>query len=60
MAAVNTIHESVEAARRGSVLAAFLAAAALAIGAAAAWGAAVAGGSHRDGGHAFSPMTRWR
>lgn len=59
-AAVNSVREAADGARRGSVLAAFLAAAALAIGAAAAWAAAVAGGTHRDGGQAFSPMTRWK
>ena len=57
--ATDAIHESVDSARRGSVLAAFLIGASLAIGAAAAWLAAVVGGRHRDGGHAYSPMTSW-
>ena len=57
--AVDAIHESVDSARRGSVLAAFLLAASYVIGAGAAWIAAVLGGRHRDEGVAFSPMTRW-
>ena len=57
--ATNAIHESVDSARRGSVLAAFLVAASVAVGAGAAWVAAVIGGRHRDGGGAFSPMTNW-
>ncbi len=57
--AVATIHESVDSARRGSVLAAFLLAASFAIGAGAAWIAAVIGGRNRDEGVAYSPMTRW-
>ena len=57
--ATDAIHSAVDSTRRGSVLAAFLLAASLAIGAAAAWIAAVVGGRHRDGGHAYSPMTSW-
>ncbi len=57
--ASDAIHKAVDQTRQGSVLAAFLLAASLAIGAAAAWIASVVGGRHRDGGHAYSPMTRW-
>ena len=57
--AVAAIHESVDSARRGSVLAAFLLAASFAIGAGAAWIASVVGGRNRDEGTVYSPMTRW-
>ncbi len=57
--AVAAIHESVDSARRGSVLAAFLLAASFAIGAGAAWIAAVVGGRNRDEGTVYSPLTRW-
>ncbi len=54
-----SIHDGVDSARRGSVLAAFLVAASFAVGAGAAWVAAVIGGRHRDEGGEFSPMTSW-
>lgn len=55
----HNIQNSLDNARRVAVLAAFLAAASLAIGAAAAWGAAIAGGKHRDEGTLLSPLTKW-
>jgi hypothetical protein len=57
--AVASIKASLDQARRGAVLAAFLAAVSLALGAAAAWWAAREGGKHRDEGTLFSPFTNW-
>ena len=57
--ATDDVHQSVDSARRGTVLAAFLLAVAFAIGAGAAWVAAVMGGRHRDDGGLHSPMTTW-
>jgi hypothetical protein len=59
VSAEQTIRDSLDQARRAAVLAAFLAAASLAIGAAAGWGAAIAGGKHRDEGTLLSPLTKW-
>lgn len=57
--AVASIKTSADKARRGAVVAAFLAAVALALGAAAAWWAGTEGGKHRDEGTLFSPFTKW-
>ena len=59
ISAAHNIQSSLDAARRAAVLAAFVAAASLAIGAAAAWSAAIAGGRHRDEGTLLSPLTKW-
>jgi hypothetical protein len=57
--AVASIKTALDKARRGAVVAAFLAAVALALGAAAAWWAGTEGGKHRDEGTLFSPFTKW-
>ena len=57
--AIAEIKNTLDSARRGAVLAAFLAAVSLALGAAAAWWAAIEGGKHRDDGTLVSPLTRW-
>ena len=56
---LHDIKATLDATRRGGVLAAFLAAVSLALGAAGAWWAALQGGKHRDEGTLFSPFTRW-
>ncbi len=53
------LRSAADQARRGLVLAAFLAAVAVALGAAAAWWAGTTGGKHRDQGTLFSPFTKW-
>jgi hypothetical protein len=50
---------SLEAARKGGILLAFLTAATMALGAAAAWWGAGVGGRHRDENFDASHLTRW-
>lgn len=52
--------QAAETARKAGVLAAFLAAAGLALSAAAAWWAACMGGKHRDEGVDLSHLTAWK